>query len=179
VTAKPQPIIFLDVDGVLNRLSDPHVDNPDFFKFEPVQYVMEGNGWQMVQGFPLRLSKEMVRELLAITTDIRWATSWTSFNDYANPCIGPLIDMPYLPTPMLDIQQRFGCGPTSAKIRVVEDELKNPGPPVIWIDDDVADPGAVADPHFRLIAVAPECDLGITRSDIARIKQFIAEKESA
>jgi hypothetical protein len=173
VTAS-KPIIFLDVDGVLNRLQRPAPD-PDHFTFEPV-FCAPGGG--PCSAFPLELSKEMGAALLDITDDIRWATSWTHWYDHANLHIGPRVGFPHLPAPMCE-NGRMSEGPTSAKFRVVQDELRRPGPPVIWIDDDVADPMQVDDPHFRLLCVNPEPGSGLTRSDIARIKQFLAEKAAA
>lgn len=165
-----QPIIFLDVDGVLNPQND---DNSDW-SFEPLVSS---------EGFPLLLSREMAAALWSISTDIRWATSWAHTEDSANPDIGAFFGWPKLPTPMIGFPRQFGNGSLWVKVAVVRDELANPGPPVVWIDDQLValmnlpmSRGADFDPHKRLIGCGPDSRVGLTRRQLNRIHNRASAK---
>lgn len=163
-----RPVIFLDVDGVLN----PNLDeNPDW----------DFDALVSSEGFPLLLAPAMAAALWAISTDIRWATTWAHTEDKANPDIGAFFGWPTLPTPMIGYPRRLGGGSMWAKVQVVKDELANPGPPVVWIDDNLGElmclPQARSeafDPHGRLILCEPDSADGLTRKDLDHIRVRLA-----
>lgn len=159
-----QPIIFLDVDGVLNPETNENAD----WTFTKVQ-----TSWDIT----LFLSHDMAAELWAISTDIRWATSWAHTEDSANPNVGSVFGWPKLPTPMVGYPRRFGSGAMWVKSAVVRDELMRPGPPVVWIDDNcqelLALPAATAasfDLLGRLIWCAPNPRTGLTKRHLDDIR---------
>lgn len=166
-----KPIILLDVDGVLNPCPFKAERSPGW-AFEPTFRSNERSG-----RWPLNVSKEMAQELLSITDDIRWLTTWC---DQAHPNIGgPVFGWPEFP--VLQDHRKFSRN-FFWKPANVQDVTREPGPPVIWIDDDSA--GYVEactleslDPHGRLLVITPECDIGLTREHFARIREWLADRE--
>jgi hypothetical protein len=171
-----RPMILLDVDGVCNRLSGP--GSEEDWAWEPMFYSTDASG-----RFPLHLSREMADALFLLGADIHWLTTW----DYhANFNIGSHFHWPTLPvlagpgSPTLN----FGMFGTHWKPAAVVKLLRDPGPPVVWIDDDVRyyvdlpyehalGEGEVLDPHDRLLAVGPAPHAGISKANVAEIQEFL------
>lgn len=164
-----RPILFLDVDGVLNPMTDENQD----WSFVDVRSE---------EGFPLRLSHDMAGAVRGLGADVRWLTTWAHTEDRANPEIGGFFGWEPLPTPMIGFPRRFGNGTMCLKTAVVKEALKTPGQPVLWIDDQceefmrpsLAGPPQEFDPHARLIWLAPNPDVGLSRAGIDFLRQELA-----
>lgn len=166
------PIILLDVDGVLNPCPfDKHPRGLEW-KFEPTFRSCADSG-----GFPLNLSKEMGQALLDLKCEIRWLTTWIRDADLANKNIGSALGWERQRVCAITLR---GLSDYYWKPRYVKELLKDPGPRVVWIDDDADgyaqhfDEGEL-DPHNRLLIICPECDIGITHDHIDTIKLFLSE----
>lgn len=166
-----KPIIPLDIDGVLNPCPFNAERSKDWL-FEPEFRSSPESG-----RFLLNLSKEMGQALLDLDCHIRWLTTWILDEDQANPNIGAALGWPKLP--IIPIAPH---GPSDFfwKPRAIKTLLENPGPKVIWIDDDINSflqhfQPDVLDPHKRLLTIVPESDIGLTKAHINIIKEFINE----
>lgn len=158
-----KPILLLDVDGVLNpdRL-------PDDWEFEPRFQSDEESG-----GLPLDLSREMGAAIEEVGFDMRWLTTW---GEYANTNIGPHFGWRAMPVAAEPYKEH----PYFWKVLAVQRLLAEPGPLVVWIDDE-ADKFVnlfgeyeALDPHYRLIYVAPNPRWGLRREHLEWIKNQIA-----
>lgn len=133
-----RPLLFLDVDGVLNPFAAPQM--PD--GFSEYRFMVHDEVWLMAGSIPParpagawlnpRFHGPMLRDL-ALDFDLVWATSWG--ND-ANIHLSPLFGLPMLPIVL----------PVPCRIRVTT----KVGPinrfagdrPLAWVDDDPRPSGA-------------------------------------
>lgn len=170
-----KPIIVLDIDGVLNTFV-PEGERTADWKWDPEFRSDRDSG-----RFLLNLSTQMAREIEKLG-ELRWLTTWIYNGDQANPNVGahfgwnlPLLEI--LPDPNPGSPRIFQRADPWWKSRAINNLLKEEGPPVVWIDDDIQhfiDFGPdVEDPHLRLFCVCPEADVGITRSHIEMIKKHL------
>lgn len=115
-----KPLLFIDVDGVLNRLVLGHQDIPEHLVYREVFNREAGTS------FPLYMDRADTDRLLSLTdvVDLAWGTTW---EHEANESIGPWLGLPKLPVA------------TSG-----EDFSKVPGMrrlagdrPFAWLDDDI------------------------------------------
>ena len=175
-----RPILLLDVDCVLAPSPFNRATTRDWL-WEPPIVSDEISG-----GFTLHLSREMAAEVVGLGCDIRWLTTWA--HD-ASRNIGAHFGWPEHPvaatpkSPGLDLPFSYWKHIPLWKPRAAFDILANPGPPVVWIDDDIGTfldlpyesrLGRELDPHDRLLAIAPVYDTGITRAHIAEVREFLA-----
>ncbi len=166
--SKTKPLIWLDVDGVVNRLSRVTVD-PHSFQFEP-EFIYEDEYVRVA----LNLSRQMGEALAALDCEIIWLSSWVRRADWANPIISPRLgfgELPY-PDPHNPI---WAEQPVSLYKQLVAREwLREPGPPVFWIDDDVdLLYDSKLDPHARVTQVCTDSTVGLTRAQVADIRDKI------
>lgn len=124
-----KPILFLDVDGVLNAVVG-HKDQVNstencFDDFRP----------EHIGGFVLHLSNQMAERLQKLDVEIIWSTTW---GHMANQLISPVMGLPtnlrVTGEPPLDQgfhDESWWKFPLVQKI--VEQEQR----PFIWIDDDI------------------------------------------
>lgn len=163
-----KPYLFLDIDGVLNRISSHGDTWPDFelHKLAP----FNGNT------FYLWLSKSMATELISLPVDIVWLTTWA---EEAPRLVAPILGMPEYPVAGFGTDMTEGRG---SKLGCVEWWMDTHGErPFIWIDDD-------AIPHFaaedfkevgwNALLIEPNYTVGITWDHINAIRAFCNEVSS-
>lgn len=162
-------ILVIDVDGCLNPVPfDPAMSSD--WKFEPTFCSSQESG-----GWPLNLSREMGQTLTDLNCEIKWLTTWILDADFANIEIGSALKWKRLNHCPFKQQ---GFTDIWWKPRAVKELLKDPGPKVVWIDDDINiflqnfEIGEL-DPHNRLLAICPFPAIGITKNDIDVIKEFL------
>jgi hypothetical protein len=177
---EPLAHILLDVDGVLN---------PDFFEaencpdwvFEPKFKSSKASG-----RYTLALSREMGKAIEDLNCQVHWLTTWGT---HAHFNIGIHFDWnnhPILaekPPPIIEPDGMYGRREVEDhfwKPRAVKKFLLEPGPKVIWIDDDIeafqeriAQNGMTLDPHNRLLTICPDELVGLTKQHLNLIREFI------
>lgn len=161
-----RPILLLDVDGVLNPVPFTTTWSSDW-EFLPEFISSEESGM-----WPLNVSAEMAMAITDLGCDVRWLTTW---GDHAHDNIGAAFGWRLLPVVAQPDRRSF-----SWKVKAATEILSEPGPPVVWIDDDIAEFACrtdftTIDPHKRLITVCPKTNVGLTRSHIS----YIAERLQA
>lgn len=164
------PVLFLDVDGVLNPLTTSR----------PKQY---GRGlWTREQcpGSHLRLwlNPALGAALLGLGVDIVWATTWCGFPDdleWVASRSGLPAGLPRITLDPDDADDFRNCG----KRRGVAAWLAGAERPVVWVDDDLG-PGDrewASNRPGRTLLVKPLSGRGLDRSHIDRIASFLAGAE--
>ena len=168
--------LLLDVDGVLNPCPFS-IDRSSEWIFEQPFKSTKASG-----GFTLNLSREMGKAIEELDYNIRWLTTWAH---HAHVNIGMHFDWishQVLAEPPEASYNMYGC--TSSdwlwKPRAVMEFVKDPGDKVVWIDDDANEfidhfdkNGLTLDPHERLLIISPITDVGLTKSDLGRIREFL------
>jgi hypothetical protein len=155
------PLIFLDVDGVIN------VPDPDNKALKLVN-IMGGFGDAT---FDIRYHPKIVKAVndLSDLAEIRWLTSWHHKAKYR---LGPTLGFKNF-----DVHHhskyslRYPEG-------MNEEDLERP---VVWIDDELEDTYGMMD-HFnyvkgimknKLMGIAPEQKEGLTMGHIKKIREFL------
>lgn len=160
-----KPYLFLDVDGVLNRIATSGGDWDDFelHKLSPFNYGK----------FRVFLSKSMCAALAELPVEIIWLTTWCT---EADRLIAPLMGLPGY--------RCAGMGDPfpNSKITCLEIFLEKEGiRPFIWIDDGAIKTYMEEDFRelgWKHLAIRPNERIGITKNHINQIKEFLAELES-
>lgn len=162
-----KPILLLDVDGVLNPFPFDARRSSDWH-FEEFISTKASGGWT------LHISKEMGDALWDLDCDIRWLTTW---EDHAHHNIGgPVFGWPTLPVFFKDEGSFFW------KADRVKRLLQKPGPPVIWVDDDLEEVAKCIedwdefDPYERLhMWPGIQSSVGLTKDDIQCLESLVRE----
>lgn len=170
--------LLLDVDGVLNAIcNDEHLP-AEFTDWQTVKSSPESGG------FTLRLSKQMGEELLSLGAQMRWLTTWTEKEDFANGDVGALLGFPHL-EPITTVQAKgFLASWKVASFRNFWNNLPEHSL-VAWVDDDMQDFLDELQPHVRvgnqlpfnnewakLLTVTPDTSTGISRAQIRELREF-------
>ena len=148
-TTPARPILFLDVDGVLNPLGSP-----------------PGYREHRIEGFPILLNPDHRWELLDLARDfdLAWATTW---EDDANVEIGPRLGLPSLPVVHFEFDSKWPDIVDFAGTR-----------PFAWLDDN-AGPDEVRWANDRDRRVAPTLIVqvnaitGVRDADFATVRAFL------
>jgi hypothetical protein len=158
------PVLYLDVDGVLNVLGG----GGDWEDFE-LHHVTVNVG----ATYSLWLSRSMGRLLRDLGIEIRWATTWA---DEANEKISPLVDLPT----DLTVTCRPSLSWSRFKWAAIEAEVEKERRPFVWIDDE-AIPSQTEVREWatglgvRCLLIKPDPYMGIRQDDIRLIEEFIRE----
>jgi hypothetical protein len=137
----PRPLLYVDVDGVLNPYAAKAHRRPEGYgTHRPMPPSWVGGTDAMgrkVKSLRVWLNPSHGPALLALTDrfELWWATTW---QHEANEFIGPLIGLPELPVvewtgPM------FGNGPDGTFWKTTQLVEHAAGRPFAWIDDDISD----------------------------------------
>lgn len=161
-----RPVIYLDVDGVLNALhwrNEPPPDTWDDFEYHPnvnpdPEYYVNN------ECFNLWLSKKMVAAIVALDADVKWLTTW---RECAPKTIAPLVDAPEWP--YLEWYR--------SKAQALLADQENEPRPFIWIDDDVAEerylPLLSPEWEEKFLLIRPDGRTGLLPEEVEQIAEWI------
>lgn len=162
-----RPVVFLDVDGVLNAVPLDGVAPKTFTDWQ----TSRRNGFRIIH------SPEMGARLAALEADIYWLTTWC---ELANEHIGPLFGWGELPV-LGQAQWRNDRGPGWWKSKAAEQFVAEHHRPYVWIDDDLGSATRngecgwlISDETPRLL-VSPSTGTGLRPDQLAAIETFVAE----
>lgn len=158
-----RPILLLDVDGVLNAVSDG-------FPMTWGKWVQTNAG-----GFRITWSPDMIAALarLAERVEMRWLTTWWDMT-------GRLDFLRLPPMAVANTHEEFHArrGPLDWWKLTVAQRVYGEGRPVIWIDDDLRfDKPAMAWvrslPAETFLGVCPDTYTGLTPEGVAGIEAWL------
>lgn len=171
-----RPVLFLDVDGVLNRIVR-HKENArhdswgDWFKHRI-----------LVDRLPLMviLSKSMASALAALPVEIRWLTTW---EHHAPKLLAPVLGLPEyevaggVPADRKD-ESLYVVRSPNWKLDVILNTMSHDKTrPIIWIDDEANDEDAeealLDAGHTNLLIVRCDEREGYTPEDHARVEAYL------
>ena len=117
-----QPVLYLDVDGVLNALSRPLAEWSDM----ATHYIEVG---PYNTEYKVHLSRQMGAALAGLDVEIRWATTWA---EDANTHIASKVGLPS----NLAVSCRPRLSDSPFKSIAIRAEVESERVPFIWIDDE-------------------------------------------
>ncbi|MGH3381442.1 MAG: HAD domain-containing protein [Actinoallomurus sp.] len=156
----PKPLLYLDVDGVLNPLSpnDPHSFTEHVIDTLTVRISTEHGAW--------------LREL-ADRYQLVWATTWEA---EANEHLAPLLGLPDLPVVSFSTYERRRGDPRFRVIQLLEMRKWAPilrhadGRPFAWLDDVIPlHARRQACPYRKALLVPVDPWEGLTRRHVDRL----------
>jgi hypothetical protein len=155
-----RPVLYLDVDGVLNVLqtSSRHWDD-----LQAYDVTLHGRTYR------LHLSRHMGQALAALPVDIRWATTWA---EAADERIAPLVGLPA----GLPIACRPPVSSSPFKSAAIRRQVAVEGRPFVWVDDEaIADDDIVWAERLATpsLLVRPDPTEGVTPEQIITITEFV------
>jgi hypothetical protein len=183
-----RPLVLLDVDGVLNVLSDSADGWP-----------VLAAGWAVAEGrrYPINWAPDVIdalRRWLDEGVEVQWLTTW---GHDANDSLRHLLGLPELPVAGTYRQEPWGApeaaGDSHASVApaapdpltgqwwkydVVQRLLReHPGRTLIWVDDELHLEGTRfrrwADEHPSVIPIGPDGRYGLTPDHLAQIDELL------
>ena len=163
-----RPVVFLDVDGVLNVVGAALPGPDTFTDFRKTRCM----------GFRIVFSPEMGRRLAALDADIVWLTTW---REHANKWIAPLFGWPKRELLDGDEDGAVGWWKSGAVYGYVTEHQR----PFVWLDDDLRFAERLGEvewlagcavPH---LSISPSTSVGLRPSHLDQIEQFVAEHHRA
>ncbi len=192
--AGPPPLLLLDVDGVLNALSDGAAHPGTWPRWERGRATADGTAW------PIRWAPDVVERLRTWheqgALELQWLTTW---GHEANLELRRLLDLPELVVAgTYDEADRRPGAPEDAgaahasvapaapdplsgrwwKYDVVQRVLReHPGRRVVWVDDELHDPRLSfrrwADEHPDVVPVGPDPRTGLSPDDLETVARAL------
>ncbi|MEV8518155.1 HAD domain-containing protein [Dactylosporangium sp. NPDC051484] len=163
-----QPLIFIDVDGVLIPLRERSVTT-DHPPIAAATHAYEDSGNPLLH----RLDPGDGRRLLALNGELVWATTWMA---EANEVISPRLGLPVLPIvawPDADDSPAHGL-----HWKTVSITRWAAGRPFVWLDDEITDTDqrwvATNHPRPALLHHVDPC-LGLSDADFATVRQWLGQ----
>lgn len=177
-----RPVLFLDVDGVLNAVMDStRRRSPTAAGDERLDPSFRDWRRDRRRNFRITYSIEMGRRIGALGVDIFWLTTWL---DHANSEIAPLFG--WDPLPVLGFPEYLAdTGPGWWKSAAAAAFVAEHQRPFIWIDDDLAwslDRGDVEwlrTCEVPNLCISPHPGRGILPRHLDQIEAWIAERKAA
>lgn len=160
-----KPLLFLDVDGVLNALDPQACDWGDDWR----TYVAHDD----LRSYRMRFSRRMLDRIAALDVEIVWCTTWRNL---ANTELSPLIGWPGdFPVIGSFTDRRSHMDWKYAGVR--EYLLDHPRRPFIWVDDDVCVQERVLNWASSWdgpsLLIAPDTGLGLSERHVEMIERFV------
>lgn len=164
----PRPILLLDVDGVLNAVTDT----------DPRTW----SDWLVsrANGFPIRWSPAMIAALCRLSerVEMRWLTTWWDMTERLE-----FLGLPPMEVANTREEYQARGGPMHWWKLDVAKRVYAEGRPVIWIDDDLAHDQAALDwgrslPKGTLLGISPATFRGITPRTIKEIEFWLDELDT-
>jgi hypothetical protein len=164
-----RPILLLDVDGVLNAVTDTA---PDTWPT-----------WQMTRarGFVIHWSPDMIAALnrLAERVELRWLTTWWADVEHLAFLGLPEMTVANTEDEYLGLQSPMAWWKLATAQRVYAE-----GRPVIWVDDDLsfdkpAMEWGLSVPSGTLLGICPATFRGLTPDAVAEIERWLGEWEAS
>lgn len=151
------PLLFIDVDGVLNRLVLGLSTIPEHLIYREVLNREAG------RTFPLFMDRADKDRLLSLTdvVDLAWGTTW---EHEANESIGPWLGVPVLP-----VATRIGELSKVPGLRRVAGDR-----PFAWLDDDIwrQDHDLLAEHPKPVLPVDVDEITGLTDAHIRQVREW-------
>lgn len=173
-TRPGQPLLLLDIDGVLNafRYRPGQTPLPDDAYDDLAEFTVPTTGGQ---AFRFWTSPRLIADIVALheagAAEIAWVTTW---EHDANLHAGPILGLPEFPVAAMKTRfDDYSWKPCAAV------EALQLGRPVVWIDDvEIGEPQrrAYADSGLPHVLISPDPRHGLTRSDVARVRDFLDEQ---
>lgn len=159
-----KPILLLDVDGVLNAVTDT----------DPKTWT----DWQIdrANGFGIRWSPSMIAALTRISerVEMRWLTTWWDMTERLD-----FLGLP--PMEVANTREEYLSRASWWKLPVAQ-RVYAEGRPVIWIDDDLSYDKEALEwgrslPTGTLLGISPTTFRGLEPTHIAVIEDWLDERE--
>lgn len=162
----PKPVMFLDVDGVLNAFRKSPWAETTKTRVYPSGYE---------HGLLIQTSPLLGQRLLELEVDIHWLTTW---REEANVHISPLVGLPQdLPVVQWDRKLGEGWSITGKGQAINQWREENPDHPFIWVDDEhLGDPLGVipvVDDRGDHLIVGPHGAEGLLPEHIGQIEDWV------
>jgi hypothetical protein len=170
------PKIFLDVDGVLNRFTDPSTAGLEEVRVAAPNAIGEMRTYSLTVNRPILVALDAL--VTETNADLVWLTSWN-----ANSAINLLVERldllhggRVLPNPL----PRFGGGYLPRwKVEALLRDQRNRLAPFVWIDDENG--GSLARQARRTFAVpsliiTPDGAQGLTTQHLESISEFLSRE---
>ncbi len=156
--------LFLDVDGVINAFS-VHSEAWDDWTTAPAH--ANGVAWSITW------SPSMLEQLHALGMDLIWTTSWMEF---APINLAGAINFGHGKRYLTPIDGKWEYPTIIWKQLAVSGEVKHlNGEKFVWIDDEMEEQFILWAADHNGLAIKTDEDHGITKADLKRIAEFLAE----